>query len=65
MLQTAIIIDQARRDWVVPLVLNMERVSENGASDFLLFILELLGHATIFYTATVLSSMLFLERVAK
>lgn len=54
MLQTAIIIDQACRDWVVPLVLNMERVSENGARDFLLFILQLLGHATIFYTATVL-----------
>lgn len=54
MLQTAIIIDQACRDWVAPLVLNMERVFENGASDFLLFILELLSRTTIFYTATVL-----------
>lgn len=54
MLQTAIIIDQACPDWVAPLVLNMERVSENGASGFLLFILELLSHATIFYAATVL-----------
>lgn len=54
MLQAAINIDQARRDWIAPLVLNMECVSENGASDFLLFILELLSHTTIFYIATVL-----------
>lgn len=54
MLQTAIIIDQACGDWVAPLVLNMERVSENGGSNFQLFILELLSHATIFYTVKVL-----------
>jgi len=53
-LRTAIIIDQACRDRIAPLVLNMERVSENRASDIQLFILELLSHATIFYTATVL-----------
>lgn len=54
MLQTAITIDQERGDWIAPLVLNTERVSENGASYFQLFILELLSHVTIFYTATVL-----------